>query len=85
MTPTVVRRVWEIVILHPDGRREKISEVVWPGPQPADSFPREGTAFRSRYRQWETSFGSMLLLRSAARWRNRSTAISRKAPFAASQ
>jgi hypothetical protein len=48
MTPTIARRVWEVVILHPDGRHEKIREIVWPAPQPADSLPREGLEFRSR-------------------------------------
>lgn len=50
MTPTIVRRVWGCVILHPDARHEKVKEIVWPAPRPAYSFPREGTAFRSRYR-----------------------------------
>src|ERR1700722_20584868 len=38
MMPTIVRKVWQVVILHPDGRREEVMEIVWPSPQPPDTF-----------------------------------------------
>src|ERR1700722_10518629 len=38
--PTIVRRVLQIVILHPDVRREEARRIEWPPPQPAADFQR---------------------------------------------
>jgi len=48
MTPAIARRVWEVVILHPDGRHEKIREIVWPAPPAADSVQAESPSTRAR-------------------------------------
>ena len=50
--PATVRRVWRIVIIHPDGRREHGEKLEWLAPARRD-VPASG----NRYRYCETSGG----------------------------
>jgi hypothetical protein len=50
MAPTMVRKVWQIKILNPDGTYLDGGTIEWPAPKPAESFGPAVPASRRPYR-----------------------------------
>ena len=47
ITPETVRRVWQILIVEPDGSRREGEKIEWQAPAPSR---RDFPSFRKRYR-----------------------------------